>query len=385
MNKTACLLNSPELGGAERSFITQIGLLDKKDSIDLFYPEIGPLKASSELKSFVEKKICLNLRGFEYLESLYNKSRTGKFGLILSLFLIIQQAFLLKLTGFFNYKNLWCNGNKVFYPIIIGALLFRYKGVILWHLRDYPATGSLNRIISKLAENFGCFKLVLISNSDSVKKAFGKDFKAFDIHRAYNPVEKTEFVKENVDISVIGFAGMSAPWKGLHELYLWASLYEAELIKIGVKEVAVFGKNIYHTKGDHQSYDSEIEKLSKKFPSSLISKKGLVPPSEIFSTIDIMLHLSVKEEPFGRVLLESFAHGVPCISTGLGGAAELMDNFPELKHYSFDYGGLTLTLERLIKEPALIKDIRLRGLGEYRSFQDKAISDLKIIESLYFQ
>lgn len=385
MNKIACLLNSPELGGAERSFVTQISLLQDGPQFDLYYPEIGSLQASKELEDFVKRKTNLKLLSFDYLEGLYRKSRSNKADLILSFFTLIYQAFLFKIEGFFDYKTIWCNGNKVFYPMAIGALIFRYKGVLLWHLRDYPAQGKINGIISKLVAKFGSFELSLVANSNSVALAYKEDFGVYKIHRVYNPVEDVKDLGVKEPLGVIGFAGMSAPWKGLHELYLWASLYEKELKEMGVKEIAVFGKNIYHTKGDHQNYEEEIKKLGKKFPSNLIVKKGLIPPSEIFSSIDLMLHLSVKEEPFGRVLLESFAYGVPCISTGLGGAGELMENFPELIHFPYDYGGLTKKLSIILRDPATLEEIRIKGRNEYKSFQAEAKSDLKILDDTYFQ
>lgn len=385
VNRIACLLNSPELGGAERSFITQISLLENTSKIDLFYPTIGDLKASSQLEELVKKKTGLKLKTFSYEEGLYRKSRSSKTGFVLSLISLLFQSFRFKFEGFYKYNTIWCNGNKVFYPIVIGALLFGYKGTLLWHLRDYPAKGAFNTLINWLVDKFSCFELSLIGNSTSVVEEYKKVFKKLKIHRVYNPVEDVPNAIEKESTGVIGFAGMSAPWKGLHELYLFASLYEEELIKLGIKEIAIFGKNIYHTEGDHQSYESEIEKLALRFPSKLIVKKGLVRPFEIFNSIDVMLHLSVKKEPFGRVLLESFSYGVPCISTGLGGAGELMKNFPELIHYSFDYGGLLLKIGRLFNDPKIIVEHRSRGREEYKSFQSLAKSDLKTLEQAYFQ
>lgn len=385
MNKVACLLNSPELGGAERSFITQLSLLSKETEFELYYPRIEGLKASAQLREFTESKLNKDLKSFVYNKTLYRSSRSSKSDAFLGAFSMLLQVFLLKVEGIFKFRTIWSNGNKVFYPVILGALLFRYKGTILWHLRDYPVNGRLNKIIRILVENFASFNLAVIANSDSVAKSFSHVFPKLVVHRAYNPVEEVEEKEIKKSSGIIGFAGMSAPWKGLHELYLWASLFEKDLIEMGVKEISVYGKNIYHTKGEHQSYEEQLKKLSKKFPSQLIVRKGLVSPEEIFNSIDIMLHLSLKEEPFGRVLLESFAHGIPCISTGLGGSCELMENFPELIHYPYDYGGLTKTMAEVLKTPGLLEDIRTRGQKEYKRFQSLAKTDLLLIEKTYFQ
>ena len=184
---------------------------------------------------------------------------------------------------------------------------------------------------------------------------------------------------------VIGFAGMSAPWKGLHELYLWSSLFEKDLVEMGVSEIAVYGKNIYLTEGEHTDYGWDLKRLKKLFPSRLIVHKGLVAPEQIYSEIDVMLHLSNRPEPFGRVIMESFAHGVPCISTGLGGAGELMGSFKELIHFSYDYGGLSKKLSFLFKNKSARGELSSKLRDEYQIFKKLAESDLKIIELTYFQ
>ena len=387
MNRVACLLNTPELGGAERSFITQLNLFENKDQFDLFYPVVEGKKISCELEDFILSNGLRPAQGLEYDSALYSTSRSGSFGNFLNILIgLLCQILNIKSQGLLRYEKIWTNGNKVFVPVFLSSLFFGYRGKVIWHLRDYPSGHKLNEILNLLYIRLAKFTLILFGNSDSTLKEYARFYPRVKGHRLYNPVQiHSDFKKESVFNGVLGFAGMSAPWKGLHELYLWSSLYEKELLELGVKEIALYGKNIYLTQGDHSKYQEELIALRKKFPSKLIVEKGLVKPEKIFSDIDIMLHLSNRPEPFGRVILESFGYGVPCISTGLGGAGELMTSFKELVHFPYDYGGLTKKVELLVGELKGNCQIVQKGHEAYESIQNLAESDLNSVKSLYFQ
>ncbi|MBK25441.1 MAG: hypothetical protein CME70_15710 [Halobacteriovorax sp.] len=385
MKTCACLLNTTELGGAERSFITQLGILNSPEKFDIYFPKIEGLKASEETLSFVKSNGLDQPKGFKYNSDLYKTSRSSKkVNLINVLLGMLEQVLTYKVEGFLKYKNIWCNGNKVFIPLFLSAIVFGYEGRILWHLRDYPEVGRLNKLIKFLYRYFAKFNLVLIGNSDSTVSAFKDIFTDIKALRIYNPVINENKISPKDSIKVLGFAGMSVPWKGLHELYLWASLYEKELKDLGVEKILVFGKNIYHTKGEHSDYEAQLNRLKKLFKSSLIEHKGLVSPQEIYSSIDLMLHLSNRAEPFGRVILESFSQSIPCISTGLGGAGELMTNNTGLLHFNNDYDGLYQKVRLLIEDASFKNKEVQAGYKTYQFIQESAESDLFKLESLYF-
>lgn len=387
MNKTACILNSTELGGAERSFITQLSLSNEGDDYVIFYPSVEGRSLSLESKTFLEQKGLMPGTSFPFHSELYSTSRSSRFENVIEIIIgMLEQILLFKTSNLLSYKNIWCNGTKVFFPIFFSSIIFGYRGTLVWHLRDYPSGGVYEKVIKFFYRRFSRFKLILVGNSDSVAESYKEIFNQETVLRVYNPVEELKTSEENRSFNgVLGFAGMSAPWKGVHELYLWASLYEDELINLGVKEIAVFGKNIYLTKGAHSKYSEDLALLKKKFPSKLIKEKGLVEPDKIYASIDVMLHLSNRVEPFGRVILESFAHGIPCISTGLGGAGELMAGSSGLIHFSHDYGGLFEMVKKLISDEQFrLKNI-VNGHKKYEEFQAMAKSDLNSLKSSYLQ
>ena len=80
------------------------------------------------------------------------------------------------------------------------------------------------------------------------------------------------------------------------------------------------------------------------------------PPLEIFNSIDLLIHPSLKKEPFGRILLEAMASQIPIITTGLGGAGELVkDQYNGLHFIIHDYKGLFNKVDALVSSQELRK------------------------------
>jgi len=65
---------------------------------------------------------------------------------------------------------------------------------------------------------------------------------------------------------------------------------------------------------------SSLEKLPR------IQSFGLRPVREIFSKIDLLLHLSLEFDPFPTVLLEAARAGIPAIAARIGGVEEIVIN-----------------------------------------------------------
>lgn len=381
LDKIACLLNSPNLGGAERSFLIQLSIL-KLDKLEVMAPVVGDVNPSNQLSDFSEE-LGFKLVPFDYNQKLYKTSRSSRFNLIEVVTGLFEQVLYFKSTNIYEKGTLWCNGNKVFLPIFLGAILFGYRGKVLWHLRDFPTGGKLFSFLGLLYKMFGHFEWVLIGNSDSVLKSYQNKLPFLKGFRVYNPV--SEPIEKGVGrTGIVGFAGMSAPWKGLHELYLWASLYEDELVKSGINEVALYGENIYLTEGTHSAYGTELKKLQDLFPNSIVQPRGLKKPEEIYSEIDLMLHLSNQPEPFGRVILESFSYGVPIISTRIGGSRELFAGSQEEAHIPYDYAGLTEKVVRLMTDAEARNASISYGDNRFKELQQIAKSDLETVKNFLF-
>ena len=53
---------------------------------------------------------------------------------------------------------------------------------------------------------------------------------------------------------------------------------------------------------------------------------GFTDPAKFFRDIDVLLAPSIWHEPFGRITIEAFAHGVPVITTDRGGLPDIVTN-----------------------------------------------------------
>lgn len=333
MKKIACFFNGPYLGGAERSFILQVGLLSQRSKAEFDF--IVPyLNDKAECQGIVQN---LTEHGFQrdkiaffpFDPKLFSVSRGQRLWRLLSTVLgLLTTVWGLKRYRLKEHSHWWVNGNKIGFIVFLYGFFFRYPGQLLWHFRDYPAKQGLWKYVWKILLIPLPFRLKIIANSYDVAEELKKvGFKNVSVF--YNPVAPVTNpptprpAHKNITLGVVA---MLAPWKGIHDIVLFTSFYEKELRSLGVQKVCLYGSALYKTAGEHSGYDKQLEELVRKTKNTLIEFQGNQPPQKIFSHIDVLIHASLRKEPFGRVIMEGFSTGIPVISTGLGGAGELINH-----------------------------------------------------------
>ncbi len=347
--KLAIYFNSPSLGGAERSMVHQIALMPKNWKISVFVPYLEVVSEITELDAFLRKTLFatfpfIEIIPLQYPAALYSQSRFGsqaklfEVGLDLLHFQLHLRHFNLQ-----QYDAHWCNGNKIGLPLFLFLEKEKCRRPFVWHFRDYPESRFPYSAIWKLFAHTR-LPLFLVGNSDSVCSVLKTIKGRGQIFRLYNPAgESLKFRpwdgnKKNFKM---GLVSMLAPWKGLHIAIQYHQWLAKELSTLGVKEVCIYGANIYRTKGEHDNYAHSLRDLLDKFTHETCRFEFITnaSPPEIFSNIDILFHSSLRPEPFGRVILEAYMSGVPVISFSEGGAAELVNfgGYPILKHHPFAY------------------------------------------------
>lgn len=143
-------------------------------------------------------------------------------------------------------------------------------------------------------------------------------------HVVFNPVrQQEEAVYELVAPAgnriVLGFLGRLHPTKGIEllaESVIASGRSDMELLIAGT------GKWDYS------------EELSERFASSRIKFLGQVKPSSFFESIDCLVVPSLWSEPFGRVVAEAFASGIPVVASNTGSLPELVQ--PGVNGFLFD-------------------------------------------------
>lgn len=386
-----CYLNAPYLGGAERSFILQAGDLDKEESHEIKFV-IPFFKRPGEDSKLID---FLNQNGFSHQRIHYYQYDSKLFSFGRSSF--ENQKFLtflnipLFIMGFINtVKNLqnistekgdilWVGGNKVGPIVLILAFLQSFKGRILWHFRDYPSFHNLFKIFWRTYGQMASCQVDFIGNSFDVAKSIKKiSPSSSEVHTLYNPIGELQFkMNEGHKELILSTASMFAPWKGIHFLIHFASLYEEKLFKIGYKKFHIYGDEIYKTSGEHSGYKDQLFTLLQKFPSRLVEFKGMAPPAEIFTRSDVFIHGSLRPEPFGRVLVEAYKGGAALVSTGLGGAGELIDDYESGRVFiPYDYEGLYECLEEMASDNrfSYLEKGRFKGEEIQKNYKSQLIS-----------
>ncbi len=338
----AIFFNTSSLGGAERSMVQQCSLMRLKE-IEYFIPFID----ISSSKKLIEEINLFNLNPsihhFLFPASLYQVSRQSSlWGACLGCFGIFSMLRSLFKLDLKSKPRIWANGNKVGVVLFFFLYLIRYNGEFIWHFRDYPSR-KFSFLWSFFSLNLP-FNFKLVANSDDVLKSLLATKTPYEVFRVYNPVSPpVGELKPREKIEILGLVNMLAPWKGTHFFLKFIALYYDELVELGLKEVRIFGGDIYKTQGDHQTYKEELHLLLESLPKGKleINFMGLARPDDIFRQIDLFFHSSLKKEPFGRTILEAMSYGIPVISTCLGGASELvLDQKTGLRVFPYDYKGL---------------------------------------------
>lgn len=101
----------------------------------------------------------------------------------------------------------------------------------------------------------------------------------------------------------IAIIGRIDPWKG-HSIFLKIAQ------KIPEYDFLIFGNS-----DEHDLRTVAHEATLRKNASSNVFFRGFQKREKIFAEIDLALHLSLEPEPFGRVILESLAFGVPIFAS----------------------------------------------------------------------
>jgi glycosyltransferase involved in cell wall biosynthesis len=112
--------------------------------------------------------------------------------------------------------------------------------------------------------------------------------------------------------------GRLAPWKGQH-LFLEAF---AHAFPGGAQEAVIVGAPLFGEEG----YQHDLQTLCRRLGlDGRVEFRGFREPvGEELERFDILVHASVIPEPFGQVVVEGMAAGLPVVAAAAGGPAEVI-------------------------------------------------------------
>lgn len=192
---------------------------------------------------------------------------------------------------------------------------------VVVHLRDRIAQDYLPRpAVLALRFLIHRFSTAIIANSCATLETLPPTGAARVISSAviYDSVRPDVPRPDRRQAERFGMLGRVAPWKG-QDIFLRAfAAARAGEQRALVAGVPMFGED---------AFMRELIELAQSLGiASWVDFVGFVEPEAFLSEIDILVHASRIPEPFGQVVVEGMAAGLPVIAADAGGPAEIINH-----------------------------------------------------------
>ena len=291
----------------------------------------------------------------------------------LSLSVLQGAGYVLKLRRLLRERDAEVIHSNGFKTHILAVWAAPRRSKVIWHVRDYAGSRPImSRLMWLHARRCG----VAIANSHSV----ARDLEAAcagrlkNIVTVYNAVDLERFSPRGPMLDLDALAGLPpapagtirvglvatmARWKG-HEVFLRAlSMLPKGLPIRGY----VIGGPIYSTAGSQRSV-AELRALASRLGlNGNAAFTGFVKePAAAIRALDIVVHASTEQEPFGRVVAEAMACGKPIVASLAGGVREIIaENENALVHRPGDAAALAGCIARLAADSGLREKLGIQG------------------------
>jgi glycosyltransferase involved in cell wall biosynthesis len=194
---------------------------------------------------------------------------------------------------------------------------------VIWHLRDRiaddylpPGAVRLTRALLRVLPD------LVVCNSAETLRTAGQHVRAGAI--VGSPVVHDPYARREPSLAprvgnVIGIVGRLAEWKGQHVFLRALAELRREFPDARGRIVgsAMFGEDAYE-----ERLRALVDELAL---GDAVTFTGFVPRVEDeLAKLDVLVHASVVPEPFGQVVVEGMAAGLPVVATNAGGPAEVI-------------------------------------------------------------
>ncbi len=218
---------------------------------------------------------------------------------------------------------------------------------VVWHLHEFPpaSTGRIWRFMANRSPSHMIANSVAVADAWRASATVPTDritvvHNGVDLNR-FSPRPATKWIHDALGIPherrLIGMPAILARWKGQLEVEEAFGMIESDFPNV---DLVFVGGAIYDTVAERK-YGEEIKRrVSDRGPGSGVrglestsSRVHLLPFQEeierAYPEFDLTVHYSLRPEPFGRVIVESMACGVPVIAADEGGPREILGSKPE--------------------------------------------------------
>jgi glycosyltransferase involved in cell wall biosynthesis len=259
---------------------------------------------------------------------------------------------------------------------LYGGVASRLSGrPLVWHLHDRLAEDYMPRQAASLARSaIDRLPDRVIVNSEATLRTLGErgarrtEVIPYPIELPASPVEIRDRVRR------VGMLGRLAPWKGQH-LFLeaFAQAFPASDVEAVVIGAPLFGEEEYAEGLRRLAVSLGLEKRVS-FPGHVDDVQGEL------ARLDLLAHASTVPEPFGQVVLEGLAAGLPVIAASAGGPAEIIhDGVDGLLFPAGDLDALSERMRGLAGDRDLRSRLGSAGRERARDFAPDAVA-LRVLD-----
>lgn len=226
-----------------------------------------------------------------------------------------------KLAPLLKAEKVDCVHTNSLKSALYGAIAAKIAGVpLIWHIRDHigapylkPIVAKGIRLLSRLLPNG------VIANSHSTLNALElpRSKKTLVVYSAFaKAIGNGIGMRDQKDFNVL-LVGRLAHWKGQHIVLEAAKSFKNEpRVKFWLAGDALFGE---------EAYKQELLQKINNDELTNVSMLGHVDDIQgLMNTADLLIHTSVTPEPFGQVIVEGMAAGLPVIASNEGGPVEIV-------------------------------------------------------------
>ncbi len=251
---------------------------------------------------------------------------------------------------------------------LYGGAAARVAGVpAVWHIRDRIAADYLPRsavALVRIASRI--LPAAIVVNSQTTLETLPRLRRSLVLYNPVVPDSVVEFPSLQPRAAgemTVGVLGRLAPWKGQHVfLDAFAQAFGGTSVRGRIIGSAMFGE---------EAYEGSLQRQVKHLGvSDQIEFRGF--HEDIWTELHelhVLVHCSVIPEPFGQVVLEGMAAGLPVIAAAAGGPAELITNGVDgILTAPGDAQELAAALRRLHDDPELRAELGSAARRRTREF-----------------
>jgi glycosyltransferase involved in cell wall biosynthesis len=237
---------------------------------------------------------------------------------------------------------------------------------VVWHVRDRIDPDYLPAPVVRIVRLLGrVLPARVIANSHATAATVHRR-DAVVIHDVYRGGEPRG---RSGSVRTVAIVGRISPWKGQHVLLeAFAKAFPDGDERCLVAGTPMFGE---------LDYDAQLRALVVDLGiAERVDFVGHVEDVDgLLRNVDVLVHASTTPEPFGQVIVEGLAAGVPVIAADAGGAREIvMNDVDGLLTPPGDVSALATALRRLASDAELRARLASAGLERAEDFRPERMA-----------